>query len=209
MSFAIIFKLLLTFILSFIFGIERQKSHKQVGFGTFIFVSIGSCALSIIALNLSLDNPLPLLGAIITGIGFLGAGALIRDHDKIFGFTTAAAIWAFAIFGVSIGIGNYLIGIVLYSFIWIAVFFDKHMEKRGTGSYRTRLTIETNRFICEEDVRKFLENAGIKKTKLIKFHLKKPNKGSFSYLVEGESERIKKIPDLVKENKWINSLIFE
>ncbi len=209
MDFIIIFKLLLTFVFSFIFGIERQKSHKQVGFGTFIFVSIGSCALSIIALNFSVDSPLPLLGAIITGIGFLGAGALIRNRDKIFGFTTAAAIWVFAIFGVSIGVGEYFVGIILYSFIWIAVFFDKHMEKKGTGSYRTRLTIETNKIICEENVRKFLENVGIKKTKLIKFNLKKPNKGSFSYLVEGESDMIKKIPNLVKRNRWIHSLTFE
>ena len=88
----IVIRLLAVFILSLIFGIERQRSHKPVGFGTFIFVAIGSCALAIAATIIDIDDRIIILGSIVTGIGFLGAGALIRNNDKIFGFTTAASL---------------------------------------------------------------------------------------------------------------------
>src|SRR2546428_13706698 len=74
-----------------------------VGFGTFIFVSTGAAALAILAIDLEADNPLTLLGGVITGIGFLGAGALIRANDRVFGFTTAALVWAMAALGVAAG----------------------------------------------------------------------------------------------------------
>ena|SRR5659263_171028 len=96
----ILLRLTLTFALSLIFGYERQRSHKPIGFGTFIFVSVGSCGLAITATILS-ENPLPLLGSVVTGIGFLGAGALIKTNEKTFGFTTAASVWLFAIFGIT------------------------------------------------------------------------------------------------------------
>ena len=76
-----VFRLLLVFALAFGIGLERQIRRKPVGFGTFIFVSTGAAALSILAIDLEGDNPLPLLGGVITDIGFLGAGALIRAND--------------------------------------------------------------------------------------------------------------------------------
>ncbi len=205
----ILARLFLTFILAFIFGVERQKSHKPVGFGTFIFVSGGSCVLSLVALNIS-DNPLLLIGPVITGIGFLGAGALIRNHDKTFGFTTAAAIWAFAIIGISIGLGEYLPGLVLYSFVWVVVVFDRYMEIKGLGSYRSKLTINTNRNVDEKEIREFLKGIGVKRTKLISLSIEQiPKKNSFIYFIEGDLEKVKEIPEKALKNKWINSFKIE
>lgn len=210
MDTAIIIKLLVTFVLSFIFGYERQKSNKHVGFGTFIFVAIGACVLSIIALDFDPGNPISLIGAIITGIGFLGAGALIRGGDKVFGFTSAATIWAFAVFGVAIGVGEYSLGILLYSFIWIIVFFDKYLEREGIGSYRTKLVIKTKGYIEENKVRDFLVSMGIKKTKLVGADFdKEDNQMSFTYFVEGESSKIKKMPKGVFSKSWVKSLKLE
>ena len=79
----VLLRFLLTFGFSFAFGLERQKAHKPVGFGTYAFVSSGACALSIAAVTLNKENPFSLLAAIVTGIGFLGAGALIKTSDKI------------------------------------------------------------------------------------------------------------------------------
>ena len=95
---------------SLFFGLIRQKLHKPISFGTFTFVSMGACALSVISTSVQGDNPLVLVGSIVTGIGFLGAGALIRSADKTTGFTSASSIWLFAIFGVVIGLGlNWLL----------------------------------------------------------------------------------------------------
>src|SRR3989338_4302302 len=125
----IVVRFVVTFILSFLFGIERQYSHKPIGFGTYTFVSIGSCSLAIIAVALGFEHSIPLLSAIVTGIGFLGAGALIKTNYKIFGLTSGASIWALAIFGLTIGIGEYVIGLFLYLMIWIVVISDRLLER--------------------------------------------------------------------------------
>lgn len=206
----IINRLLLIFILSFIFGFERQRSNKPVGFGTFIFVALGSGAMAISASIISPDNFIVAIGAIVTGIGFLGAGALIKDHDKTFGFTTAASIWLFAIIGISIGLGNYLLGIILYSFIWIVVLFDKTFEMKGLGNYRSRIIIESNKIVSETEVWEFFRNVGIKKTKLINFKIsKKEKKCSLTYFIEGETKKIKNIPKEAANYKWIESFSIE
>src|SRR3989338_10867028 len=103
-----VMRLALVLIGSLIFGLIRQKLHKPISFGTFTFVALGSCALALTSLVVPDANPILLLGSIVTGIGFLGAGALIRTPDKTSGFTSAASIWLFAIFRAVVGLGQYL-----------------------------------------------------------------------------------------------------
>lgn len=130
-----VFRLLLVFALAFAIGLERQLRRKPVGFGTFIFVSTGAAALAILAINIEEQNPLPLLGGVITGIGFLGAGALIRSNDRVFGFTTAALVWATAALGVAAGAGLYLLVAVNYGVIWAVIITDRFLESKGFGSH--------------------------------------------------------------------------
>lgn len=137
----IVVRFLVAFVLAFIVGFVRQKSGKPIGFGTFIFVALGSCALALTAIASGTENPLPLLGAIVTGIGFLGAGALFRTPDRIVGFTSAATIWVFAVFGLTIGVGEYLIGALVYAAIWLVLLFDRWMEKRWIGAHQRKLVV--------------------------------------------------------------------
>lgn len=201
----IILRLMLTFILSLLFGMERQSSHKPIGFGSFTFVAIGSCGLAITAVTLGSGNPLPLLGAIITGIGFLGAGALIRTSDKIFGFTTAASLWIFAIIGLEIGVGDYLAGLILYSFVWIVVFIDRHFEKRGIGSYKRKITISTNKINDKNEIEKELlmyTNNFI----LINIELDKKNsKLVATYLIESDRNKINHLIKDLYTKDWFDS----
>lgn len=200
----ILFRFALIFVLSFVFGIGRQKSHKPIGFGTFIFVSVGACSLAMVAINFRPDDPLPLLGAIVTGIGFLGAGALIRNSDKISGFTSAATIWIFAIFGLIIGVGNYIMGILIYLLIGIVVTYDSYLEKRGMGSYQRKLVIITNKIINESDIKDILADTA--KHKLISLEVDKRNKKIlFNYLIEGTKEQINKIPKKLFAKDWFET----
>ena len=201
----IIIRFLVTFILSLLFGLERHKAHKPIGFGTFIFVAIGSCGLAITAMAISIDNPLPLLAAIVTGIGFLGAGALIRTTDKIFGFTTAASIWVFAIFGLVIGAGEYLIGIIMYALIWAVILFDRHLEKKGVGSYQKKIIIHTKKIVDEKEITNQLL-VHTDKYKLIHIKADKINNMlSLTYLIEVTKQEINKIPKLLYEKDWFAS----
>ncbi|MBU0756813.1 MAG: MgtC/SapB family protein [Nanoarchaeota archaeon] len=202
-------RIAVTFILAFIFGIERQKSHKPIGFGTFIFVSTGACALAITAINLSSDNPLGLLSAIVTGIGFLGAGALMKTTDRIFGFTSASTIWLFAIFGLVIGVGEYAIGMILYSLIWVVVLYDLNLEKKGRGSYQKRIMISTNKIISEKEIKDILL-VSTKLFKLISLEVEKTKKRIiFIYQIEGNKDQINKIPNKLYEKDWFDSCRIE
>lgn len=204
----ILLRLTLTFALSLIFGYERQRSHKPIGFGTFIFVSVGSCGLAITATLLN-ENPLPLLGSVVTGIGFLGAGALIKTNEKTFGFTTAASVWLFAIFGIIIGVGQYVIGITIYLLTWVIIYFDKLFEKKGMGYYQKRLIINTNKIVEKSEIKNIFSQ-GTQRHKFIGIDVdKKNNKIAITYLIEGTSEDIYKISKKLYEMDWFDSCKFE
>ncbi|NCN86836.1 MgtC/SapB family protein [archaeon] len=196
-----IIKLLLTFSLALLFGIERQRSHKPIGFGTFIFVAVGSCALSIVAMQLNVENPLPLLASIITGIGFLGAGALIKTTDKIFGFTTAASIWLFAIFGLIVGTGYYYIAGMIYFFIWSIILIDNLMKYKGIGSYQKKIELKTKAG-SNLNIDLLLKN--FQKVKMLSIEFDK-EKGYeiYHYLVQCGGKKLRKLVQKLNSFDWV------
>jgi putative Mg2+ transporter-C (MgtC) family protein len=137
-------RVLIAFGMSLVFGLERQFKKKPVGFGTFTFVTVGATTLTLMA-ELVSDTPITIFGAIVTGIGFLGAGAIIKSSDKkVTGITTAASIWAFAALGIIIGLGLYVLAILFYMFIAIIIIMDHYFERHGFGSYSKAVTITVN-----------------------------------------------------------------
>lgn len=199
----IIFRMLVTFILAMVFGLQRQRAHKPIGIGTYSFVAIGSSGLAITAIALGMGNPLPLLGAIVTGIGFLGAGALVKTNDKIFGFTTAASIWVFAIFGLLIGVGEYLVGGLVYASVWIVILIDSFFKEHGIGSYQKRMFFEIKSDKSKE-FNELLKNFTRVKMISIEFDKKKKTQ-KFEYVVECNGRKLRKVINLINELKWILS----
>ena len=204
----IVLRFVIVFVLSFIYGYQRQRNHKPVGFGTFILVAIGACALAIIAAEMNLENSVALLGAIVTGIGFLGAGALVRGSDKIFGFTTAASIWIFAIFGMIMGLGKYKEGFIIYAAIWITIMFDNYLEDHAIGSYRKRITIECDVFVNKDDIANILAKYSTGFT-LMNIALNKKDKHVvLNYLIEGPKKDINFLLRKLYKEKWCISVRF-
>ena len=207
---AMLIRIAITFLASLLFGLERQRSHKPIGFGTFVFVSLGSCALSVTAILITSgtqNSPLALISGIVTGIGFLGAGALIKTTDHVFGFTTAASIWFFAIFGLIIGVGQYEIGLTLYLLVWVIVFIDKTLEKKGIGSYQKKLEIVSSKKITGEDI---FDVVGTKRYKIVCMNVdRKSNKFSVTLLVEGSKTNINRIPGILSKTEWVESYKIE
>ncbi len=194
-------------LISSIFGIERQISKKPISFGTYIFVSVGSCALGMISLIIEPDNPLPLLGAIVTGIGFLGAGALIKTTDKIFGFTSAASIWIFAIIGLVIGIGEYVIGLTTYFIVLVVIATDKFLEIKGVGSYQKKITINTKKLVDKSEILPLFKE---RKWKLESLSVdNKTKKSSMKYLVAIPREDINRIKEELTKKKFVESFKIE
>jgi putative Mg2+ transporter-C (MgtC) family protein len=204
----IIFKICLIFVLAFLFGIERQLSNKPVGFGTFIFVAVGACTMGVLALQIGpMDSLLSVVGGVLTGIGFIGAGALVRTGDKIFGFTTAASIWIFSIIGLTIGFGYYTIGLISYAAVWLVVIYDRVFESQGIGSYQKKLVIETNRIVPKEEVLRLL---GRNKWRLLEIKVDRKNdKSSMTYLISVSRSFINPLKERLSKISWIDSFVIK
>ena len=136
----ILVRLLLAFIIGGVIGIERERSNKVAGFRTHILVSIGSCVATITSLQLFLQyhgiinlDPARLSAQVLSGIGFLGAGTILKTSNGVVGLTTAAGVWSTACIGIAIGYGYYFIGIVswiiLLLVLYILKFIDSSLKK--------------------------------------------------------------------------------
>ena len=123
MELEIILKILLAAILGGLIGLEREISQKEAGLRTNILIAMGSALLTILSIKLAesstLADPTRIAAHIVTGIGFLGAGAIIQARFAIHGLTTAATIWTVAAIGISVGMGLYFISFVITIFILI------------------------------------------------------------------------------------------
>lgn len=93
-------------------GLEREWSEKSAGFRTLTLVSTGS-AIFVLAAAVNLpDEGVRMMAGIATGIGFLGAGAIIQSRGTVFGLTTAATVWMASALGVSAALGEYVLTVV-------------------------------------------------------------------------------------------------
>lgn len=104
-----------------IIGAEREFRDKAAGFRTIILITVGSALFTIFSASLDPGFTRTRIAAnIVTGIGFLGAGAIVREHGRIGGLTTAATIWLSAALGMGVGAGE-LIFVALSTLIVIIV----------------------------------------------------------------------------------------
>jgi putative Mg2+ transporter-C (MgtC) family protein len=107
-------KIFLSALFGGVVGLERELRGKPAGLKTNMLISLGSCLYVLIGLSIAGVNPegseiARIVGQIITGVGFLGAGTIMhRENQVVGGLTTAAAIWVVAAIGAAVGIGLYL-----------------------------------------------------------------------------------------------------
>lgn len=110
----VIFRLFLSTVLAAIIGVEREMHKRAAGFRTHILVCLGSTLFMLTSISVALSysqagdvDPSRIASGVVTGIGFLGAGAIIRYGESIKGLTTAASVWVVASIGLSVGAGMY------------------------------------------------------------------------------------------------------
>lgn len=110
----LILKIILSATFGGLVGIERQVQGQTAGFRTQLLVCLGACLFTISSIRFyeiygKMVDPSRIAAQIVVGIGFLGAGAIIKQGDYIRGLTTAATLWVVSAIGVSVGIGDYVI----------------------------------------------------------------------------------------------------
>jgi putative Mg2+ transporter-C (MgtC) family protein len=92
-------------------GLERERRGHPAGFRTMGMVAVGSCLFTLLGAMLAsrVTDPTRIAAQVVTGIGFLGAGAILREGGSVRGLTTAATIWAVAAIGMAAGFGAYVL----------------------------------------------------------------------------------------------------
>lgn len=125
----VILRLLLSLALGGIVGYQREAVDRPAGFRTHVLVCIGATLITLVSIDgFPGSDKARVASQIVTGIGFLGAGTIIRQGSIVRGLTTAASIWAVAGVGISVGAGFYLGSIVGTVIIYLVLSYGKRME---------------------------------------------------------------------------------
>ncbi|QVK19548.1 MgtC/SapB family protein [Mycoplasmatota bacterium] len=132
-----VFKILIAAILGGLIGLERGNKNRPAGLRTHTLVSVGACIVMITSFDIferyhHLGNfdPARLGAQVISGIGFLGAGTIIRNGINVKGLTTAASLWVVACIGLTVGSGMYLISISAAIIVYFTLFALGNFELR-------------------------------------------------------------------------------
>ena len=148
MNWEILLKLLLAMVFGGIIGLEREIGNRPAGFRTHTLVCMGSAVVMMtsefLITNYTSNPPDPArLGAqVISGIGFLGAGTILKDGSRVRGLTTAASLWVVACIGLAIGVGFYWGALAATLFSYITLLVLKKFENLVPGLRDFEITLE-------------------------------------------------------------------
>lgn len=117
-----LFLLIIAAFLSMLIGLDRERRDRPAGLRTHMLVGVGSCLFTILSMYaFPSGDPGRVASQIIPGIGFLGAGAILKQRQDVSGLTTAASVWSTAAVGMAVGTGAWLLALVATLVIWIVL----------------------------------------------------------------------------------------
>ena len=135
---SIALRLLCAMIVGALIGLEREYTHRPAGLRTHILVALGACVVSILGEMLfshysalgATPDPARLSAQVITGVGFLGAGTIMKEGANVKGLTTAASVWSVACLGIAAGFGYYILALLGTVFIFITLTIVEALQHR-------------------------------------------------------------------------------
>ncbi|MCA9885636.1 MAG: MgtC/SapB family protein [Anaerolineae bacterium] len=115
-------------------GLNRERMGKSAGIRTHMMVGMGACLFTSLSLHGFLDaDPSRVASSVVTGIGFLGAGVIVKRHGDIHDLTTAASIWMAAAIGMAVGVGALLLASGATVLAWVTLEILRHITKDHDG----------------------------------------------------------------------------
>lgn len=167
---AILVKLLLAGVAGGVIGLEREKHGRPAGLRTNLLVSLGACTMMIISEAFFLKygafdaqstmrlDPSRTAAQIVTGIGFLGAGVILKDGASVRGLTTAATLWVVAGLGMAFGMGHFSLGIIATVLVLVSLIFLKKLDPLLTKDrYLTLMVTADNRDSINDELQELLD----------------------------------------------------
>lgn len=135
-EFDLILRLIIAAIFGGLIGWEREREQKPAGLRTHMLVALGAALFTIVSFVVIVDfqntfiDPTRIAAGIITGIGFLGAGAILQSKGEVKGLTTAASIWVVAAIGMAVGYGLHILAGVTAVVTLIILYLLEKLEKK-------------------------------------------------------------------------------
>lgn len=133
-----------------VIGLEREFTHRPAGLRTHILVALGACVSSVMGEMILLHfhtntDPARLSAQVITGVGFLGAGTIMKEGVNVKGLTTAASVWAVACLGIAAGFGYYALTLLATVFIFLTLTVLEALQHRfiHSGGSKESYVMET------------------------------------------------------------------
>ncbi len=140
-----VIKLVIALVVGGMIGLEREFRDKAAGFRTIMLICVGATLFTIFSLKLGAESePARIAANVVTGVGFLGAGAILRDGGRVMGLTTASTIWLAAALGMGIGEGEYLFSALVAALVLIILWAFPPIEAWISSVLETR----TYEMIC-------------------------------------------------------------
>lgn len=156
----IILRLFLAIVLSGIIGLERELHGRPAGLKTHVLVSLGAALVMLISIDGfgGEGDPARLAAQVVSGIGFLGAGAILRDGGDIKGITTAATLWICGMIGLACGNGYYIGAVATTLFVFIFILILRTIETKINNKNRSIiLTVDSEKAVLATIIKIFDE----------------------------------------------------
>jgi putative Mg2+ transporter-C (MgtC) family protein len=178
-----IIRLIIAVALGALVGFERQSRGRSAGLRTNILVCLGSAAVVVafekLTLGMNLDSgsiirmdPARVAAGVITGVGFLGAGTIIKNTNFVRGLTTAASIWIVSAIGITVGLGEYTIAFFLTGLVLITLYALHYIPVRSDNYFSLTLDWTGDIKLLKEIVDKLKSEKVIIKSRNMKFEPK-------------------------------------
>lgn len=211
-------RIMMAVVLSFILGIERELTGKIAGLRTHILVCVGACVFTILSIFsfkmhvmpgvVGVNDPARIAAQVITGIGFIGAGTVMRHGTNVFGITTAATLWVCAAIGMACGCGEFVTATIallatLFVLITVRQLEKKVLSKRKKSYKEYEITMSASINECD-----FIENIFENNFKKIyKFNKKLLNNDELRFVASISTKKtMKELNDIFNQIQNVKSI---
>jgi len=186
MTYVFILRLLSAALLGAVIGLERELTNKYAGLRTNLLVCLGSCVFTILSIHafpLAVDSihpqafgdPARIAAQILTGIGFIGGGTVLKHGATVYGLTTAATLWISAAIGMACGVGMIELAIITTVLSFIVLVSIRSIEARFFRQHKNFDNYEI-KIICQKDFSQNIDDFVISKVPNLLKLTKKQNK---------------------------------
>ena len=211
-DYEIALRLFLACIFGGIVGFQRERHDSPAGFRTYILVSLGSALIMVISMFGFSDfaptgDPARLAAQVVSGIGFLGAGTILRDGVSVKGLTTAASLWVVSAIGLAVGAGFYYSAFLVTVLVFVTL--ERSIETYFFRGKQILKVVTVNRTCAIQDINHILESHKIMARNItMKLIQEEHNKTTFEYTLRTPFYQIniQKIIDDINEIEGIYSV---